>query len=72
MGPHGDETRKSVAEQRREAEQDVAQMVFDRMLYLKDLWVGNCSKATVSRTATGRIDEITWSYVYRQAINSRY
>lgn len=56
----------------REAEQDVAQMVFGSMKDLEELWVGNHSKATISRRVTGSIEAISWNYGHRLVANRRY
>ena len=71
MGSGGDALRRSVAEYGRQAEQRVAEMVFGRLKGLKELWLGNCSKAMVLRDVVGSDDEIFWSYEWRQVVNSR-
>ena len=69
MGPIGHASLEQVAEEMREATVRVVNMVFCKLTRLTELWIGDDSKATVSRTPDGSISDITWSYEIRQRPN---
>ena len=65
MGPGGEQYRLQVAAEGRRATERVARTVFARLRTLKELWVGDYSKAVVVRTASGAVEEVVWTYGHR-------
>lgn len=65
MGPHGKEMLQRLREEKRSAEELVARMVFAAMPGLKELWVGDQSKAQKTRAVEDGIDDIIWTYAPR-------
>ncbi|KAL8771538.1 MAG: hypothetical protein Q9209_002980 [Squamulea sp. 1 TL-2023] len=65
MGPGGEELARQVERQGRQAADMVARMVFANLPKLEELWVGDHSKAIITRTNTGEVSEISWTYDYR-------
>jgi len=65
MGPGGDEVRKRVDEQRKQAEEHVASTLFQRIPSLKELWFDIYTKATMEENSSElgkRKRELQWSY----------
>ncbi|KAL8687075.1 MAG: hypothetical protein Q9224_005259 [Gallowayella concinna] len=69
MGPGGEELALQVEAEGRQAAEMVARMVFGNVPSLEELWVGDHSKANITRTDTGEIDEMSWTYNSRQKPN---
>ena len=65
LGPGGDGVKTEVARQRRQAEYQVAELVFKWLDKLLELWVGDDAMATVSRLPTGGVEKITWRWEQR-------
>ncbi|KAL9631092.1 MAG: hypothetical protein Q9204_004394 [Flavoplaca sp. TL-2023a] len=63
MGPNGHLVRERVDREEIEGKKRVADMVFARLSKLEELWVGDCSRATVINTKFG--NEIHWTDMSR-------
>ncbi|OCL02599.1 hypothetical protein AOQ84DRAFT_392860 [Glonium stellatum] len=61
MGPGGAGVRKQVEEDRKKTEEIAARAAFSSCTSLKEVWVGELSKARVIRGEGGHRDEIIWS-----------
>ena len=61
MGPGGAELRKQVEEDRHKTEDMAARAAFSSCASLKEVRVGELSKAQVVRGEDGNIDKIIWS-----------
>ncbi|KAI4277758.1 MAG: hypothetical protein LQ337_001515 [Flavoplaca oasis] len=59
MGPNGHLVRERVDREELEGKKRVADMVFATLSKLEELWVGDCSRATVASTKFGK--EIDWT-----------
>ncbi|KAL8785819.1 MAG: hypothetical protein Q9213_003126 [Squamulea squamosa] len=66
MGPGGQELARRVETERKQAEEMIARMVSGQMPKLEELWVGDHSKADITRTNTGGVGAISWSYGHRE------
>lgn len=60
-GPRGNEYRQQVISKGKEAEKKVAHMVFPVCANLKELWIGDSTKATVERYSDGGVRNINMS-----------
>lgn len=65
-GPHGEALLQEVIEEGKEADKKVARMIYDILPKLEELWVGDHSKASLSRSKSAEDDDISWSYRARQ------
>ena len=65
-GPYGEALLQEVIEEGKEAERKVARMVYGMLPRLEELWVGDHSKASFSRSKSAEDDEISWAYHARQ------
>lgn len=61
MGPGGDEYLQQVIREGEEAEVRVANMVFPVCDSLRELWIGNTTRAVVVRSDDGSLSNITMS-----------
>ena len=61
MGPNGQQIRQRYDEQRIEAEERVAHMLFPTCSNLVVLWIGDRTEAVMNRGVGGSVGEISWS-----------
>ena len=61
-GPNGEAYLQQVIEEEKEADEKVAKMVYARIPMLKELWIGDDSKATLSRNMSAEDKQIFWAY----------